>query len=165
MNGLTRKIYVASSWRNEYQQQVVASLRSWGHEVYDFRNPPQKSGFSWRDISPDWQNWTPQEYREALRHPVAIQGFNSDFSAMNWADTCVLVLPSGRSASFEFGWCKGQGKYCVVYQPVSCEPELMYLGCPITTDLDELKITLGIPNCYYCRKAPGGCNCSQMRGW
>ena len=31
------KIYVASSWRNTYQQDVVAKLRKLGHEVYDFR--------------------------------------------------------------------------------------------------------------------------------
>ena len=34
------KIYVASSWRNVFQQDVVAILRDLGHEVYDFKNPP-----------------------------------------------------------------------------------------------------------------------------
>ena len=33
------KIYVASSWRNPYQPEVVAALKKAGHEVYDFRNP------------------------------------------------------------------------------------------------------------------------------
>ena len=33
------RIYVASSWRNKYQPEVVAALRKAGHEVYDFRNP------------------------------------------------------------------------------------------------------------------------------
>jgi hypothetical protein len=33
------KIYVASSWRNGQQQDVVARLRAAGHEVYDFRAP------------------------------------------------------------------------------------------------------------------------------
>lgn len=31
--------FPASSWRNEIQQEIVSSLRSAGHEVYDFRNP------------------------------------------------------------------------------------------------------------------------------
>jgi hypothetical protein len=31
------KIYVASSWRNERQQDVVKTLRAANHEVYDFR--------------------------------------------------------------------------------------------------------------------------------
>ena len=33
------KIYVASSWRNVFQQDVVNILRDLGHEVYDFKNP------------------------------------------------------------------------------------------------------------------------------
>lgn len=35
------KIYVASSWRNAYQPQVVDALRKEGNEVYDFRNPAE----------------------------------------------------------------------------------------------------------------------------
>ena len=34
------KIYVASSWRNPYFEQVVKRLREQRYEVYDFRNPP-----------------------------------------------------------------------------------------------------------------------------
>ena len=33
------KIYVASSWRNSYQQDVVSFLRNEGHEVYDYTHP------------------------------------------------------------------------------------------------------------------------------
>jgi len=40
---MRRKIYVASSWRNDYYPKVVAKLREAGHEVYDFRNPPSDS--------------------------------------------------------------------------------------------------------------------------
>ena len=32
-----RKIYLASSWRNERQPELVRTLRQAGHEVYDFR--------------------------------------------------------------------------------------------------------------------------------
>ena len=47
------KIYIASSWRNSYQQDVVSFLRNKGHEVYDFRNPPHgNGGFQWSDIDP-----------------------------------------------------------------------------------------------------------------
>jgi DNA (cytosine-5)-methyltransferase 1 len=45
------KIYVASSWRNEQQPEVVKALRDAGHEVYDFRNPSETDkGFAWSDI-------------------------------------------------------------------------------------------------------------------
>lgn len=121
-----RKIYVASSWRNEYQPKVVELLRALGHEVYDFRNPTPYTGFSWSEINEDWQKWTPEEYVVALEQPRAVQGFNSDFDAMKWADTCVMVLPCGRSANTEAGWMKGAGKEVYVYQPTPQEPELMY---------------------------------------
>ena len=84
------RIYVASSWRNPYQPEVVAALRKAGHEVYDFRNPKDNPG-----------------------------GFHG-------ADTCVLVLPCGRSAHTEAGWFAGKGLKTIVYMPEKQEPELMY---------------------------------------
>jgi hypothetical protein len=33
------RVYVASSWRNPWQPNVVGLLRSLGHKVYDFREP------------------------------------------------------------------------------------------------------------------------------
>lgn len=133
------KIYVASSWRNTIQPLIVGLLRSKGHEVYDFRNPaPGQNGFSWREIHPDWENWTPEQYREALKHPIAEHGFKFDMDALRACDACVLVLPSGRSASFEFGFALGQGKRGAVVMFERCEPELMYLGNPILTNVREL---------------------------
>lgn len=124
---MKRKIYVASSWRNELQPMAVESLREAGHEVYDFRNPPGKNtGFAWSDIDLAWRSWTTEQYEEALTHPLAIAGFNSDFDGMKWADTCVMLLPCGRSANTEAGWMKGAGKEVYVFSPVECEPELMY---------------------------------------
>ncbi len=121
------KIYVASSWRNEYQQEVVKTLRELGHEVYDFRNPSEgDSGFSWAEIDPNWEQWTSEEYVNALNHPTAERGFEFDFEAMKWADCCVMVLPCGRSANTEAGWMKGVGKKVYIYQPIPQEPELMY---------------------------------------
>jgi hypothetical protein len=120
-----RKIYVASSWRNLTQPQVVESLRGDGHQVYDFKNPrPGNCGFSWSSIDPNWANWTPEEYRAALDHPISKGGFASDFNAMKWADTFVLVLPCGRSAHLELGWACGQGKQTIVLLE-KMEPELM----------------------------------------
>lgn len=60
-------------------------------------------------------------------------------NAMKWADTCVLLLPSGRSASFEYGWCSGQGKSCVVFMWEGCEPELMYADTEIVVNSFELQ--------------------------
>ena len=127
INNKQMKIYVASSWRNKYQQSVVSILRAIGHEVYDFRNPPHgKGGFSWNDIDPNWDKWTTSEYRAALEHPVSVNGFESDFNGMKWADCCVMVLPCGRSAHSEAGWFAGMGLRTYVFSPEKEEPELMY---------------------------------------
>lgn len=134
------RIYVASSWRNVYQPGVVELLRKNGHEVYDFRNPaPGNKGFAWSAIDPAWETWTTEQYRGALAHPVACNGFMLDRRAMEWADEFCLVLPCGRSAHLEAGWACGAGKPTSIYVPERIEPELMYLlaGIPCTS-LDEV---------------------------
>ena len=106
-----RKIYVASSWRNKYYPDVVAKLREAGHDVYDFRNPPSGDpGFKWNCVSEAYMEWTPQQYRNMLHHPKAERQFHNDFEAMEACDTCVLVLPCGRSAHTEAGWFAGKGR-------------------------------------------------------
>ncbi len=120
------RIYVASSWRNKRQPEVVAVLGSEGHTVYDFRNPTEgDSGFSWSDIDPNWELWDRFEYQEALKDPIAESGFNLDFEAMQWADTCVLVMPCGRSAHLEAGYFVGAKKRLIILLD-DAEPELMY---------------------------------------
>lgn len=106
------RLYVASSWRNDRQPNLVGLLRDVGHEVYDFRHPPggDHLGFSWSDVDPDWRAWSAPKYLEALGHPIAVAGFDSDFAAMRWADAGVMVLPCGRSAHLEAGYFVGAGK-------------------------------------------------------
>ncbi|MBP5505662.1 MAG: hypothetical protein J6X89_06130 [Bacteroidales bacterium] len=121
------RIYVASSWRNAYFPEVVNRLREAGHEVYDFRNPPHGgAGFHWTDVDPDAPDWTFNQYAEGLHHPLAERQFQADLEALEWADTCVLVLPCGRSAHTEAGWLAGKGRKVIVYIPEMQEPELMY---------------------------------------
>lgn len=147
------KIYVASSWRNKYQPDVVRVMRNAGHEVYDFRNPrPGNHGFAWSQIDENYEQWTVREYREALGDPVAVQGFQSDASAMMWADAGILVLPSGRSSHLEIGFMAGENKKTFIYMPEPCEPELMnkLLG-PICVDMVELVRTVGVAEGYALR--------------
>lgn len=140
------KIYVASSWRNLIQPAVVSVLRKAGHDVYDFKNPaPGNHGFAWSEIDPDWKDWTPEQYRDALEHPIAKAGFDCDMQALRDCDACVLVLPSGRSSSWEFGWAIGAGRQGAVVMLEACEPELMYSGSPILTTMDSLMDWAGIP--------------------
>ncbi|KFL27054.1 hypothetical protein JP74_09060 [Devosia sp. 17-2-E-8] len=122
------RIYLASSWRNIEQPGLVQMLRANGHQVYDFRNPPHSTGFSWREIGLDPNTCSAEQYRSALRtHPRAAQGFNADFAAMRWADTGLLLLPCGRSAHLELGWMAGAGKRTLILTRGGEEPELMAL--------------------------------------
>ena len=110
-----------------YYPEVVEALRTKGHEVYDFRNPPHGgNGFRWTDIDEKALEWSFDEYAEGLHHPKAERQFKADLEALEWADTCVLVLPSGRSAHTEAGWMAGAGRRVFVYIPEMQEPELMY---------------------------------------
>lgn len=134
------KIYVASSWRNEHQPGVVSVLREAGFEVYDFRNPREgNKGFAWSDIDPNWLGWSVGEFREALKHYIARNGFVLDMASLQEADACVVVLPCGRSAHLEAGFAVGSGKPTLIYSPEPHEPELMYSMCAdITSSIDEV---------------------------
>lgn len=150
----TKKIYLASSWRNEYQPSYVEWLRQLAVpnvrklEVYDFRNPMQygaklseiNTGFSWSQISILWALWTTAEYVKALETPLAAAGFASDFDAMKWADTCIFLMPCGNSASMELGYMAGAGKKTIVHFPEShTTPDLMVkMATHITTNFTEL---------------------------
>lgn len=145
------RIYLASSWRNAEQPRVVEWLRYSGHEVYDFRNPPNGiPGFAWSEIDPHWQAWSAERYRALLTtHPIASRGYVSDLRGMEWADTCILLLPCGRSAHLEAGWFAGRGKRTIIWTRDGEEPELMALMAHhICTNGDEVLRALseGSPN-------------------
>lgn len=134
------KIYVASSWRNPHQPGVVAYLRELGHEVYDFRNPPNKSGFGWRQVDLNYSGGPVLARHEErlVHHPIAIAGYAADLGALREADACVYVLPCGRSASWEYGVAFGMGKRCFVLWIGEHEPELMFREAPICSSVEEL---------------------------
>ncbi|MEE8607188.1 MAG: hypothetical protein V3S55_06275 [Nitrospiraceae bacterium] len=136
-----KRIYVATSWRNQRHPEIVEYLLAEGHEVYDFRNPPDglPGGFQWAQIDPDWQQWDAAAYRRRLLNsPLSAQGFMSDMRALNWCDTCVLVMPCGRSAHLELGYAAGRGKRTVILLE-NGEPELMYLiADSLVTGLGEM---------------------------
>ena len=144
---MKRRIYVASSWRNTYQPGIVAALRLAGHEVYDFRNPaPGQKGFAWRDCGgaaaegPGTGAKTIPAYLEAIQSRRACDGFALDKAALDWCDTCVLLLPCGRSAHLEAGYTAGQGKDTYfLLRDEQFEPELMYkLGTGCSTSIDQI---------------------------
>lgn len=77
---------------------------------------------------------------EAVRSQRAIDGFKADKDALDWCDTCILVLPCGRSAHLEAGYAAGQGKdsYVLLHED-KFEPELMYLlNTEISTSVEQI---------------------------
>ena len=127
------KIYVASSWRNTFQPEVVRVLREDGHEVYDFKD---SEGFHWTEVDGGWLEWVKEipRYIAGLKHPCAERGFNRDMTALINCDACVYVMPCGVSASWEAGWAKGAGKRVYVYVPGLREPDLMVKMADLVTD-------------------------------
>lgn len=135
-------IYVASSWQNILHVGVVAALKSaarmQGDQFlpYDFRNPSSNdTGFHWTDVGMPTYNLQKDytvptvpfdEYIKGISHPLAEKGFDNDFQAMQTCDTCVLVLPCGRSAHLELGWFVGQGRRTAILGEAEMTPELMY---------------------------------------
>jgi len=117
------KVYAASSWRNRFYDLSVSRLRNAGFDVYDFK---ADSGFQWSEIDKNWTGWTIAEYRSALSHPLAVEGFRNDFTAMVNSDSCVLVMPAGRSACMETGWFWGNRKPFWILAPDPIEPDLMF---------------------------------------
>ena len=150
---MKKKVYVASSWRNEAQEALVKELRDLGYEVYDFKHPEDgKPGFRWSNIDEKWQDWSMEKYLEAIKTDYAQFGFNRDFDAMKEADSCVLCLPCGRSAHLEAGWMKGAGKRVIAFIPPGerIEPELMYgLLDGIVLSVRELEKALKVERYEY----------------
>ncbi len=143
------RIYVASSWRNPLQPAIVSTLRSCGHEVYDFRNPKSgDNGFSWKEVLPNYVlggKVSPIEYREGLNHPIAKAGYANDIGALQWCDAVVYVMPCGRSASWEFGYAMGQNKLGYVVMFSNDEPDLMFSEAKILTSMNDLFDAFGEP--------------------
>lgn len=142
-----KRIYVASSWRNEGYEYLVNRLRNGGHEVWDWRNPPNSQpGFKWSEIDPDYKHGDPVDtdtYRNWLLHPAAERGFANDRDGMMWAQIGVLLLPAGRSAHTEAGYMRGYGKPVFVLRPNDQEPDLMYkLFNGVFSSIPELVVAL-----------------------
>jgi hypothetical protein len=147
------KIYVASSWRNEFQQSVVAALRSDGHEVYDFKESGDgwgkggdgPAGFAWSEVDPEWKSWPSniRQYLIGLEHHRAEEGYRRDMDALESAKACIMVHPCGVSAAMETGWACGAGISVYVYVPGLREPDLMVkMAGFVTDDLELIRASL-----------------------
>lgn len=131
------KVYVVSSWRNQYFDSVFTHIVGRFPHAYNFK---ASGGFHWSQVlGPDWVKTPLDEYTEGLKHPDAEKGFLRDDVALRSAKATVLVLPAGSSAHLELGVAVGLAQFTAIYAPEPIEPELMYYWANvITDDLDQL---------------------------
>ncbi len=162
------RIYIASSWRNQYQQQLVEELRKRGHKVYDFKHPYGRNDVPvWESVSVT-QNLRSAyvekclkggEFKRMLLDRQSIKRFEEHFTAMQDADTCILLLPAGRSSHIEAGHMNGMGKRVFVMDTSKeVTPELMYLALnDYFFDFEELYKAVDKPIPGVCRV----CGCTE----
>lgn len=147
---MSRRVYVASSWRNEKYERVIEAIQHDFHQVHNWRNPT--SAFKWTQVGLQKRvtegglecEQSMHTIREALlTNPRCAQGFLADMRGLEWADTVVLLHPSGRSAHLEFGYAMGRGKFGIVFLNEGDAPDLMTLmGHEYVTDIRELLMIL-----------------------
>ena len=163
------RIYISSSWKNQEQPFLVEELRKRGHKVYDFRHPCGRDDNNvWIPVSNSlglsfyYENncLNRESFRKMLTDKNAINRFNEHFKAMQDADTCILLLPCGRSSHVEAGFMNGQGKRVFVMDTSNvATPELMYLMFDdYFHDYDDLFRAVEKPIPGVCRV----CGCTDM---
>ena len=127
-------IYLASSWRNPFIDEVSTALAEANIRHYDFRSD---GGFHWSEVDPDYKdkNLTFTDYIRMASSPEANTGFDRDWIHMLESRACILILPSGRSAHLEAGWFIGKGlPVGVLFKEEPVIPDLMYKMADFCTD-------------------------------
>jgi len=120
-----RKIYIASSWKNEVSVMRLAGLlRDKGHEVYAFcEREVGHFVFSPDDFLGDVSKLTA---KEAMKKDMVKEVYEANRAGLDWSDTVVILLPAGKSTHLEGGYAAGCGK------------ELFILGDPVPGDFDSM---------------------------
>ena len=139
-----RKIYIASSWKNSKAVLRLAwQLREWGHEVYAFCEPG-KDHFIFDAREHGVSHLTA---KEAVKDPMFIKAYQADKAGLDWADTCIILLPAGKSTHLEGGYAVGRGKELYVLGPqVPGDFDAMYGFAEMVCELaEEMHLRLGEP--------------------
>lgn len=151
MNKQEFKIYVASSWKNKYHNDVINLLKEEGYKPYNYR---VDANFHWSDVDEHYESWTLEKFIQILAHnSKTIRGFEKDSNAYNNCDIGILVLPSGNSSHMEAGIIKARNKPLLIYIDKSevIEKDLLYKEADrITNDLNQLRRY--VDELYYYKK-------------
>jgi hypothetical protein len=118
-----RRIYIASSWKNAaHVRGLAVDLRKRGHEVFDFTDLENRPDHLDKFVfgAAEWAKHSGKEpdeidWKDFLTWEPTERAFASDKAGLDWADTVVLLLPSGRSSHLEAGYAVGAGKELYIY--------------------------------------------------
>ncbi len=121
------RIFVTDCWDQERVDEIVQMLRSAGHHVATPMLQCRDEAAFWAQIDPSWKSWTSIEYSGVLGTNRSVHSFFvRDARAMEWADTCLTILPAGRAAHIALGIFAGAQKRRVLLTNGG-EPELYHL--------------------------------------
>ena len=102
-----KAIYLIGSLRNPKTIEVGNAIRTLGFDVFDDWMAAGKiADDCWRD----YEKARGHSYAEALAGYAAKHVFEFDQYHLNRSDIAVLLMPSGKSAHLELGYCIGKGK-------------------------------------------------------
>lgn len=111
------KIYLASSWKNEFLlKNIKYFLKNGGNAVdlfCDLSGNARKFIFSF-DLLGDIKRENNITIRQ---HSVIENAFLENKKWIEWADLCIMVLPCGKSSHLEAGYAKGIGKKLIIFAP------------------------------------------------
>ena len=128
------KIYIASSWKmSKWVKAWKEQLVSLGYEVDAFCDDSDgRFVFHFSEIG-DPADLDAINFLEDDRSKKA---FTEDKNWLDWADCCLLILPSGKSAHLEAGYAKGQGKALIIWRNEfpKGEFDVMYGFADLITD-------------------------------
>jgi hypothetical protein len=102
---------------NNVAVALATRLRGYGFEVDCFCD--KTSGryvFNFNEIF-EIHGQHPEEWNaiRMLSEPQVKKAFKEDKKWLDWCDTCILLVPSGRSAHLEAGYAKGCGKKLYIF--------------------------------------------------
>jgi nucleoside 2-deoxyribosyltransferase len=107
---MKRKIYIAGSWSNAEEVKAMdLILRGAGHEVFNFTDGSSHYALNMQEFTDGGGEPKKMDQFDVMTFAPAMQVFESDKAGLDWADTVLLLLPSGRSAHLEAGYKVGQG--------------------------------------------------------
>ena len=131
-----KHIYLIGSLRNPKVPLIANILRDQGHFVFDdWYAAGEIADDSWRD----YERGRGRTFAQALSGLAAKHVFSFDYEHINAADTCILVLPAGKSGHLELGWGLGRGKrgYIILDSPERWDTMYQFAD-GVYTDITDL---------------------------